>query len=1624
MADPALTPPTTTVADNAPPSITPPAPSAPIVPATQNVPPAHSPFDQTGGSPFGEVAQYHTPPASTVPTPGRTATLAMALLEKQHDLEMDQLSSTLSSNMDIARQLISSGQEYNQQLQAVLQGTQDRLAGLNKQVNTELPGTDTMFTPDLVNSFKDTMATDRAQNMDTLAHSALEESAMRVIQDKLAGGDPIEAKAIANQFDPTKATTAGVMRDFYLREMVINNALERSGMDAEQVPFWHKVLTTVASIPESFLLSGARDQIGDYGNNQNGIWSYLFPTNELAKEVQAWHNLSGEQQAAALPQLIQNIQANTTHLGLSDPGRAAEILSDFKGEVDNWAKIKGTAMNALDLAMILPMFKGVGAISRVPEIMTGLGARNAARDTVATAWYNAIEGDGLANVGTRTAIVPDTILEKGLPTPVNPLLVPEAAPSVTKGSLLSGTATVAPELVNKVPEFVPMAGDIAQRMSYVREALNSPEIAAINGTARLSPEEKQVAIAAELDRIKGLTSNNVLDYTPTDVRLSNGQTITRMDMTINKPFTSEEDAMAYLHDVGFAADPSNVIFKEGAQEDTSGQFFPRISTYLRETGFYTGDLNVPKQNFLARWFSSPYETSDFNVAAKGTASGYAANAWRKATSDLNKAVTKLGPNDRTFLREIIQKGSNEQRWLSPSEFDLLWERSTGKTAPDTAKAAYSNYITANDVDYEMRNANALADYAQRGVQSVKFDADTKTIDGLGIVDHDMHLPNDRMYDTNTGVHFNPGDLTEADMERMKGEGYVRVTPEEAVTLPDGTRVREFLVKKGDLEMDRLPDYVLPYSEGGHRVYTDKYFAKQAATFTQPDTGEQWLDKPNVFVTGTTKAEVDKWTRKMEAARLALRDGASKDDLDSIFSNERGLPTGQQFVDGVNSKKWNLDHPFETVFDREMPSAYGEMSSAGKFQESGANAYYRTRGQLYYSSKGDPLKNIQGDLAPTMDPFKMMNQSLYNVARLSSFDDFKTSSINRWIETYRSNLSFDPNASPSEIFNTAETNRGVNADLKHQIDGQREAIKRILNFRTNYDMNVENSLRHLSEAIVGDGDSALRNELGKMPLNWMDRSPVQSLRGAAFDLKLGMFNPGRYLIHSSIMASALAMSPKAGLKGMFTIPAMIAWRLASHSENSLDLLAKRGFADWAGFGSEGEFKDYMRFVARSGLLDSANSNILINTAHPAAAYAITDKWEAFKVMSRFFFDEADRNNKLVGARIAYDEAVAKFGKPDWSNPAFREFMQARTENYSFNMSSTSAAMWQKGLLSIPTQFWSYNWRIMEGLMGKQFTAAQKARLLGAQIFMGGIAGIPLVGIAQDVMNQKYGYAPRMTAHADDPRGPVSGGEQTLATIQRGLVDELIAQTTGADVQVGSRLSSGDFFTKTVENMFGFGEGADKTTPADMMGGATYSIFGEAIGSALAVVHHWVAAQTGGVDPSEMTQNDWETLIRQVSSLNQAYKAYFAFKYGTYQSAAGHTIVTNMPSADSAWLAMGFQPGEMRDISAMAGWQQDRKEMVQQAASFINERWGDALREPDTYNQNARIVSQFINMLPPGERLEVLRKANGEKSPSEFDNLLKSRYQKDSTDAALEALATVPPQPDSVPLNATNDEVNQQ
>lgn len=1119
------------------------------------------------------------------------------------------------------------------------------------------------------------------------------------------------------------------------------------------------------------------------------------------------------------------------------------------------------------------------------------------------------------------------------------------------------------------------------------------------------------------DLVKGLDGEQFIAE-PYD-RTMDGLALAANKRTATTVSTMEEDWNAlrriaeakgyHGHTSGFGGisetviyDPANLksIFERTTVQDPSGGYANIIEMDIPETAFYT-HMEGKKQGAMSRLLRNTSETLDENLYGKANVADQKFNRMSKMIlGEIHKAYAPLTKNERMWLGQILLKGENANMWFTPEQFSTLVERSMGKAPSDRMIHAYESYHVLNDFEFALRNDGVYRDKVIRGMESVKFNAFDEPFDFDGFINYNpIKAPRDRVYNITDDIHY-VGDKTLSDkaMKELSAKGYIYVRLEKPVKLKDGTSISHFVGKQSDFAISRLRKDQLGYKPGGHRIYESRYQVKQASWIEQPDTGQKSLQNPNVFVMAPTIKDARRWAATMNAARVAVKNGEGAEYLDQfVFKGDKGFPKGEEFVQKVESGFIDKNEPFEALYDRDVPSAYKNQGvdlegMLGEEAFRGGAGYHRTTGRMYYSGKGEHMLDHTGDLAPTIDPFEAQSRALFNAARLSaSFGDFKVSAMERWVNKYRGVLNIrglpeDQAKSSYAIFNKAQPMDGIDFDLKQQLLGQRESIKRILGFQTENDLNYRHWMRSTAEWIIGDSDNILREKASKGVFWLYDNNPVTFLRGLAFDMKLGLFNVGQFFIQASTMASAIALNPKHGKFGLQSAVGMMAFFLKKGDENVLDTLTKRGVHKLAGFADEAEYKQYAREALKSGFFDLGDSHIMVNDMGPEKfVSSITGGVQQAREMGRWFFYNVEVMNRLTAHRIAYGEALERFGKADWDNFQFREFIARRSENYSFNMSNASKSWWQTGLLSIPTQFWAYNVRMLEALLGSNFTAAQKVRLLGMQWALAGTAGVPVVAGISDLLQTHYG----ITTPLND--------ENTLAqtigsTMERGLADFMVSEMFGADVTIGERWGTGSWSSDLLRDIFGYSKFNNKTF-AEIVGGATYSITTGALGvlgDALPVALKWMTAESGA-EELDMTSDEITKLFRQISTVNNTLHAWEVYNYGIYTSSKGKVLASDLPTTDALFAAAGFAPGELNDLGVMSNYVKNRNEVIADAAKQIVEWKQEALTRPDLLESNSKKVNAFVKFLPPDIKMDVLRKAHRDTDPSIYIGI-KDRFDK--------------------------------
>lgn len=1409
------------------------------------------------------------------------------------------------------------------------------------------------------------------EDVEERAEYALEKRAIERIQELAAKGDKTQAKVLMNTLEQGDADT--VITENHTKMMILQREIEKAQIDKAAQPWFRDAMDFVlAAVPFNAsagfvgnvdvegiqkqwydnLFAGERRQ-----NERSGLWN--LPAAEFSKYVRE--------------QLIPQVRENSTLFGYTDQTERLSIMAGLASTPD---AIETNTYNAIDNLGAIPFGKITTGLT---SMMVKNGARKEAAGYAAHAAEIAAEQGPEAAV-RATGVEIDEVFESISPSAVNP------EPSLSVGVSSDANAAIerAQRLMADVPEMLPSD-------RWANEG------------------EKSAAVAKTVERLTEEYGRDLKDWQAVDVPLSNNSSVTNIELTIGtKEGGGYATAKAAKRWMSNAGETGTVV------QDESGQWFVKLTKNMSETGFYNAGLAPGKgnkfaglgvDNPIAQVLLSARQVGDKLLADQAQAGGNKLNKVLKAlTKPLEERINTADHATKQRVSGLLIYGERKGEWMDPDQLNILFERQHGRPMNDKELDVYQAARDVNDIEFMLRNDDTYMQKHTKGFETVSIPFVAERKNAL-VTKNPERAPPTRVYDTQTGTHYHKGDLDEQKLALLKGEGRVLVTLEDAITTPDGSKVKTFLTPLNDLKIEPLRRDQIAYRAGGHRFYEGKYFSKQGRKAKQPDTGEEFLESPLTHINGT-KAEVSWWNIHMEKARLAAKEMMEDTGLidsdwldDHILMGQRGLPTGEEFVKMAERGDINLDEAFETLYDREMPKGYDTIDpEAALFNpnEDGMNGYLRSQGRMYYSGKGEVLKDWRGDSAPTLDPFEAINRSLKNIANISSFADYKLSAVERWVKTFKEAgvlTGYDPMASDVSTFATATINkRGANYKNALLADKQRKIVQRTIGWQTDFDVHVDHINRSIMDWVGGPNPDGARNWLSKNATNWWDNhNPVQSLRGLAFDMKMGFFNVAQLPLQAATLSVSMALSPKHGAQGFMNYLPMRAYLSKSGTEHMLDTLIERGTHTMAGFTDPKEYKAFMRSTKKSGFMDVGGTHQMVNSYGPnAAASNIGSGITKLREHGRFFFNEGEMINRGVAANIAWKETREKLPSLGTDSTEFLRHWQGRAEEYSLSMSKQSGATWQHGLLSIPTQFWAYQSRIIEAMLGSTFTPAQKARLIISQSILYGAAGVPLAPLVMEKIKNSSGEAPEI------------GSFQSY--LDRGLTDNLIYTLTGTDALVSKRFGTGSWLTDTVKDMFGLSAFGKKSF-AEVVVGATGNITGDVavdLTGLLSIIARHATAESGEA-PESLDRDTVVKLFTNISTLSNLHKAYMAWAYGNYVTNKGQTLGVDVPKGNAAFIMLfGAQPGVQEDLSAKSEFLKDKGKAAEEAAKVFGRYRTDMLNHPERAPEIAREMGLYSALLPDDIRQKAIGRVPKHVDPSLYDGLVKRFEREQSRKAAIEAL----------------------
>lgn len=944
--------------------------------------------------------------------------------------------------------------------------------------------------------------------------------------------------------------------------------------------------------------------------------------------------------------------------------------------------------------------------------------------------------------------------------------------------------------------------------------------------------------------------------------------------------------------------------------------------------------DLPTRNLFDRfWSGKANSRQDFETFIKQQQTYIHRNAQGRPTGDIGRFSDSLVALERD------------------------WMNSFNRLPTEQEKMAYMAYRQLNDMDWVIRNLNVHRDKTRIGMRDYRLERNGSPIgwfeakdigtqvptmikDDAGILVWDPITANGPLQherlrflsDANRTI-LNNGNYRVLQLSHWGDEAFRRDMVAQGMgnELPR-TRIHYILVR--DPESKALDFAQIPYRPGGHHIMTDNWVISQPnirRSNSNRVVEHYWNGDTNLMSTAS-RLDAVSLAERLEQARQLYRQavGAVPRGAQANFTALRAylrnnLPISlpdfrREFESGIldidtpiyarssNQSTWsayNLSGQLDPATGRPRWEnlVNDRLNEHNVYQGNVDLSFALERGQTLLSvvnrgSLENPIYAFQrGDV---LDPLPSMDRTTSSLFRGVVMDDLKRKSTQNFVELFQDVLDGDiaeMRRNPLNALVSPKWKTGVAGDTRYHLadaKNYRRATLELLNIVPDAQKDAGVVAQRLADSILGRLGLPRQDVTNR--LEWTrSKDPITMLRGVAFDAKLGLLNPRQYLLGA--LTSIHSIAVEGPVRGSQAV--MNAWLMRAASINPSLV---RGIGSKAMGMSAQEFEESFNMMRRlqwddvgteTASLDDLFSGTLVDSAIDRA-----------RDTGRFFFKEGDKYARLTAWNAAYMRWRAANPNAAFTNEAGRQVL-ARANLLSVNMISSSNASWQKGLLSIPTQFSTYPIRMMEQLLpgfSDRLTAYEKAQAFLTYSFF---FGVPVAA---------SGAVGLWPVHESFKKELMERGYDTDSNlIAKGLNDGMLS--FAAELMGGTKLNIPQSLGPSGVPLFSDLLTGEKTFVETMLG-ATGSVFGEAFKATQPFA--WSIASIFKEDDEQypLTMKDFTSVLDIVSTFSNAHKAIVAFNTGQYIGKNGTLMDDNITGYESFVIGLtGVQPQRLADAFTM-------------------------------------------------------------------------------------------------------------
>ena len=967
------------------------------------------------------------------------------------------------------------------------------------------------------------------------------------------------------------------------------------------------------------------------------------------------------------------------------------------------------------------------------------------------------------------------------------------------------------------------------------------------------------------------------------------------------------------------------------------------------------------------------------------------------------------------LRSVDNEGNQGVTYNNVTEFVNAWSRMFGRQPNKKEIETYFSFKLLLDFDYVVRNLALRRELARAGVKRVAIRQPGTSnpayeFNGKFVDDIPWNSQNEAFIAfVNEGGHpsklIKKNDITKGQREILKeaidSGDHVVIQLANAGELPFYNTFKRIpihfvVAPKSVVKEGPLPFKLVNYNPGaGHQIYRDNFFTKIPLI---RKTRKGFIEYHGDFTIAshTTEAAAKEFAKHVEVLISKFKSKASRAEIEAYIRNN-GLPFDYDefeniyeavkstvpvrpvlaLPDGAKSFEILKNDHFKELADKfiNLAESPWDLVSNRGIAFAGRRDYLIPR-VVNYGTEANPAFRVEEPRL--LDPMKAIAKTVHEDVNLLLLQDYKNKAIQDFVNQFGDVLlNYDP-----KINNVYEVFAAPKWDKKAPRDRLLTAQKAYLTIKNLWETPhyMDDFIAFAKKNILNAVDKRLGANAAEFVNDRMIpfmKDPITKLRAFTFHAKIGLFNMLQLFQQAMGFVNITAhVNPKHAL------PAFVEGQLLLaeyYSRVGAKLMKKKRFDIFRKLKLSQKGIDMQEMIdtfERSGFARIGNEYADLDTITDPALTKTTG--ELLLESGKLPFKAGERFTRSIAWAAAFREWKYANGFKKVDKQGLREIL-ARADDLIGRMSAASKnKLQEKGIWSIPTQFWTYQLHITEMAWEAVSKNPEKFfQIMAAYTLFFGVDDATAVFTTIPITDSIKKYLIEYDAEHGTNYSKLYDSPFINFILTEGIVGLAGNAITNKQFDFSGNLGlNGLAVWEPLFNIIKWGPdiGIEESAKeiVNVLIGAPGKTIVETLNMASPIIMNLVYAARGDFDMLGLSPDDWLTITQPFTSANNVARAALIRAYGKYLTKQkGYLDASDYKKLDRIMVTLGFKPSELNDsflkIKALKSNRELAKRYWKQEATKAARLLAEAVRENNKsqieyYKKKIAIILEAADLTP--------------------------------------------------------------